>query len=97
MDRAFKTIRNKLTTAPVLADYNPNEKLVLSVDSSSTALGAVLLQNGRPLGYASRALSDVQQRYAQIKKKWQLLFLELRNFINIYMVEILLLKLIINH
>ena len=32
-------------------------------------MGAVLLQNNRPLAYASRALTNAQQNYAQIEKE----------------------------
>ncbi|XP_045502933.1 uncharacterized protein LOC123699928 [Colias croceus] len=43
--------------------------VVVSVDASSVALGAVLLQRGRPVEYASRTLTDTQTRYAQIEKE----------------------------
>ena len=32
-------------------------------------LGATLLQNGQPVAFASRTLSQVEQRYAQIEKE----------------------------
>ena len=42
----------------------------LSVDASSTGRqGAVLLQEYTPVAYASRALTETQQRYAQIEKE----------------------------
>lgn len=37
-----------------------------------SGLGVALLQSGQPMAYASRALSKVEQRYAQIKKKKKL-------------------------
>lgn len=43
--------------------------MVLSVDSSKYGLGAVLLQEGRPISYASKALSQTQQEYSQLEKE----------------------------
>ena len=43
--------------------------VTLSVDSSGTGLGAVLLQDNQPVPYASRALTPIQTRYAQIEKE----------------------------
>ncbi len=43
--------------------------MTLSVDASCKGLGAVLLQVGKPVAYASRALTSVQQQYAQIVKE----------------------------
>ena len=53
----------------ILGYYDPSKPLCLSVDASSKGLGAVLLQDEKPLAYASRALTPTQQRYAQIEKK----------------------------
>ena len=41
----------------------------MQCDANESGLGADLLQDGRPLSYASRALTDAEVRYAQIEKK----------------------------
>ena len=68
-DQAFQRIRQLVTEAPVLKYYEPMEELTLQSDASQTGLGAVLTQNGQPLAFASRALSDTETRYAQIEKE----------------------------
>ena len=68
-DQAFQRIRQLVTEVPVLKYYEPREELTLQGDASQTGLGAVLTQNGQPLAFASRALSDAETRYAQIKKE----------------------------
>ena len=70
----FVQLKESLTSAPVLALYNANRETTLSADASSYGLGAVLLQKQpdgelRPVAYASRAMSGVEQRYAQIEKE----------------------------
>ena len=68
-DQAFQRICQLVTKAPVLKYYEPTEELTLQSDASQTGLGAVLTQNGQPLAFASRALSDTETRYAQIEKE----------------------------
>lgn len=68
-DKAFKQLKKLITEAPVLGYYNSNKNLKLSVDASSTGLGATLIQEGQPIAYASRALTEVQTRYSQIEKE----------------------------
>uniref|UniRef100_A0A3B5QZY7 Gypsy retrotransposon integrase-like protein 1 n=1 Tax=Xiphophorus maculatus TaxID=8083 RepID=A0A3B5QZY7_XIPMA len=72
--QAFDAIKTDLTTPPGLALYDPNAETCVSADASSYGLGAVLLQKHadtgwRPVAYASRSLSDTEQRYAQIEKE----------------------------
>ncbi|KAK7889208.1 hypothetical protein WMY93_024768 [Mugilogobius chulae] len=72
--QAFESIKQDLTTPPGLALYDPSAETLVSADSSSYGLGAVLLQktstsNWKPIAYASRALSTTEQRYAQIEKE----------------------------
>ena len=58
-----------VTEAPVLSYYNPSSPLAIQCDASQKGVGAALLQNGKPVAYASRALSDAETRYAQIEKE----------------------------
>ena len=72
--RCFAQLKESLMSTPVLALYNANRETTLSADASSYGLGAVLLQKQpdgeiRPVAYASRAMSVVEQRYAQIEKE----------------------------
>lgn len=67
--KSFNNLKNILTDKPVLQYYDVNKPVVISVDSSKDGVGAVLLQNNLPCAYASRALTEVQQRYAQIEKE----------------------------
>ena len=57
-DKAFETVQKLVTEAPTLAFYNHQEELTIQCDASQTGLGAVLMQNGRPIAYASRALTE---------------------------------------
>lgn len=65
----FDKLKQTLITKPVLKYFDVNKEVVLSVDSSSTGLGAVLLQNSFPIAYASKALTDNQKSWAQIEKE----------------------------
>nr|XP_034840382.1 uncharacterized protein LOC117996432 [Maniola hyperantus] len=68
-DRAFNLLKAKISSAPVLKYYNPEEAVTVSVDASARGLGACLLQGGRPVAYAARTLTATEQRWAQIEKE----------------------------
>ena len=60
-DGAFQLIKKEIATAPVLAYYNPKKPTVLQTDVSCKGLGACLLQNQKPVYFASKALSEIQR------------------------------------
>ena len=68
-EKAFATLKEAITSTPVLRYYNLSEEVTLQCDASQTGLGAALLQDGQPVAYASRALTDAETRYAQIEKE----------------------------
>lgn len=79
-DEAFEIVKEKITKAPVLTFFDPTGELTLQVDSSMNGLGAAILQNGRPIEYASRALTPTEQKWAQIEKETLALVFGLERF-----------------
>ena len=67
--KAFREIKHLVTSAPILRYYDQEKELTIQCDASSKGLGAVLLQEGRPIAYAGRSLTSSEQRYAQIEKE----------------------------
>ena len=64
-------MKRKITTPPVLAYFNPDLPITLSlqVDSSQDGLGAVLLQQETPIEYTSHALTPSKHNCAQIENE----------------------------
>ena len=72
--QAFETLKRALISSEVLSLYNVDYESTVSADASSYGLGAVLRQQQpdgslKPVAYISRALSEAEQRYAQIEKE----------------------------
>ena len=66
---AYDELKQACSKPPTLAFYDVNKPVTISVDSCQSGLGAVCMQNDQPIAYASRALTDTQQRHAQIEKE----------------------------
>ena len=64
----MNAIKKLVTEAPVLRYYDVKKPVTIQCDSSERGLGAVLLQEGQPVSYASWALTDTESHYAQIEK-----------------------------
>ena len=60
---AFQTLKEKLSSAPVLSLPEGTEDLVVSIDTSKQGLGCVLMQRDRVIAYASRQLKEHEKRY----------------------------------
>ena len=69
-----------MTAAPVLRYFDPAVPLTLQCDASQDGLGAVLLQNGQPIAYASRCLTKTEENYAQIEKELLAIVFGIRRF-----------------
>ena len=67
--RAIDDIRDQICESATLRYFDPNKETVVQVDASSRGLGATLLQDGEPIAYASKALSDAETRYANIERE----------------------------
>ena len=55
---AFQQIKEVISKAPVLAYYDPEKENIFQSDASMHGLGCLLLQDGKPVCYASRFLTE---------------------------------------
>jgi hypothetical protein len=62
-EKAFHTLREHLTTTPVLGQPDNTKPFDVYCDTFGTGLGCVLMQDNRVLAYASRALRPHEQNY----------------------------------
>ena len=62
-EEAFQELKSKLTTAPVLTIIDGNQDLTVWTDASIRGLGAVLMQRGQVVAYASRQLKPHEKKY----------------------------------
>ena len=68
-EKAFNKIKETLSATPVFAHYDVTKPVVITCDVSKSGLGAALLQDNKPVTYASRSLSDAETRSVQIEKE----------------------------
>jgi hypothetical protein len=62
-EKAFHTLRQHLTSAPVLVQPDNSKPFEVFCDASGTGLSCVLMQEGRVIAYASRALRPHEINY----------------------------------
>ena len=55
-EKSFNDVKDLVTQTPVPTYFDVNKPLTLQCDSSEKGLGAALMQDGRPVVYASRAI-----------------------------------------
>jgi ribonuclease HI len=61
--KSFETLKEKLTTAPVLILLDVHKPFSVYCDASYTGLGCVLMQEGRVVAYSSRQLKIHEKNY----------------------------------
>ena len=67
--RALDKLKEALIGDQVMSYFDPRKKTEIIVDASPAGLGGLLVQKGKVLSYASRALSDVESRYSQTERE----------------------------
>lgn len=79
---ALKKIKKILSEPPVLRYFDSSGKCAttLQCDASQFGLGACLMQDGQPVQYASRALTETEKSYAQIEKEMLAILFGLERF-----------------
>ena len=63
-DVAFAELKRLLTSAPILRVPDMDKDFMVCTDASKQGLGAVLMQEGGVIAYASRKLKPHEEKYA---------------------------------
>ena len=66
---AFHATKQEITKAPLMAYYDPKKPTVVQTDASSYGIGCALLQSGKPVAYASKALQAHEQGYVALERE----------------------------
>ena len=67
-DAAFQWVREAVISESTLRYFNPSLPMTIQVDASQVGLGAALLQNGKPMAFASKALTKTKCQYTNIER-----------------------------
>ena len=67
--RAFDEVKQAISEEITLNYFDSTKEVVLQVDDSTKGLGAALIQEGKPVAFASKSLTDVETRYANIERE----------------------------
>ena len=66
-ESAFVALKSSLSESTCRTYFDASKEVVIQVYSSKHGIGAVLLQEGRPMEYASRAVTPSERNWAQIE------------------------------
>ena len=65
--QAFTQMKTEISSAPMLAYYNAKKQTVLQTDARIKGLAVCLLQCGKPVYFASKALTEAQKGMLLLK------------------------------
>ncbi|XP_052203138.1 uncharacterized protein LOC127808607 [Diospyros lotus] len=68
-DHAFATLKQAMTCTPVLAMPDFAQQIEVHTDTSNIGIGAVLVQQGRPVAFLSKALSPAKATWSAYAKE----------------------------
>jgi hypothetical protein len=74
-DTTINTLKQQLSVAPILALLDFTQQFCIETDASNTGVGAVLLQNGKPLAFLSRALDPKNQGLSAYEKEYMVILI----------------------
>lgn len=62
-------VKQQILNSKILVPFDPSKELIVQCDASQFGLGCCLIQDGKPISFASRSLTSGEQNYAQIEKE----------------------------
>ena len=65
----FQSVRDAVVSDTTLRYFDVSCPITVQVDTSQVGLGAALLQDSKPVAFASKALTGFERRYANIERE----------------------------
>ena len=79
-DIAFEQVKEAVISDTTLRYFDPSLPMTIQVDASQVGLGTALLQNGKPIAFASKALTKTECRYTNIEREMLAAVFEVERF-----------------
>ena len=72
--KVFEASKKLLLSSQVLVHFDPQQEIILACDASAYSIETVLFhktEDGaeKPIGFASRTLTDTEQKYSMVEKE----------------------------
>ena len=67
--KAFDSVKNLISRDTILSYYDRTKPVILQVDASHKGIGVALVQENRPIAFASKAMTSAESRYANIERE----------------------------
>ena len=72
-DATFQWVKEAVIIDTTLRYFDPSLPMTIQVNASQVGLGAALLQNGKHMAFASKALTETEHWYANIEREREML------------------------
>lgn len=67
--QVLSELKNEILKSNILMPFDTSKEIAIQCDASQNGLGCCILQDGKPISFASRSLTDAEQNYSQIEKE----------------------------
>ena len=67
--KAYEKVKDSVSNEVTLTLFDPRKEIILTVDASLKSLGAILIQDNKPVALASKSLTDVETSQANIERE----------------------------
>ena len=81
-ERAFQALKQLAISDTTLSYFKVNHPVTVQCDASTEGLGAALIQDKKPVAYASRSLSDSEKNYAPIELELLAIVFAMQKFVQ---------------
>ena len=69
MNREFKTVKEAIKQTTELHHFDPKKPVIIETDASKKGLGTCLIQDDKPVRFASKSLTTAESNYSNIERE----------------------------